>query len=79
MRMLKNRLLWGILGVTAGAWVVQNMRERKEEQRISVRRGGNMWRPMGSVSKPTVLDMAARAGRAMMDTTMRAVRSMSRT
>lgn len=77
MRVLRNRFLWGAIGLLAGAWSIRAMQERREQSRLVAQRSRGLWR-RSMESKPTMLHTAAKAGRAMMDTTMRTVRAMGR-
>jgi len=79
MRVLRSRLLWGIFGLVAGAWSLHLMRERNEQQRTVMQSRRGLWRRVTTGSpRPRALAMAARAGRTMMDTTMRTVRAVGR-
>ncbi|MGI6081789.1 MAG: hypothetical protein ACOYEP_02820 [Limnochordia bacterium] len=81
MRVLRNRFLWGALGLAAGAWSLYVLREKNEQKRVAMQSRRGLWRRSytdGSRIQPKALDMAARAGRTMMDTTMRAMRAVGR-
>lgn len=82
MRMLRSRWLWSILGVTAGVWAYQRYNSMQRAKQISVQKNRAMWRRAAARSartaRPMAFNMAARAGRAMVDTTMRTVRAMNR-
>lgn len=81
MRVFRSRFLWGMLGLAAGAWSLHLMRERNEQQRTMMQSRQGLWRRVSTASprtQPRALGMAARAGRTMMDTTMRTMRAMGR-
>jgi hypothetical protein len=90
MRILRSRWILSILGLGAGVWAYQQM-ARKQAHSVSVQRSRAMWRRSArtggtgravrtarATMRPTAFNMAAKAGRAMMDTTMRTVRAINR-
>lgn len=81
MGMKRNRWLWGIMGLAAGAMAVRNIRGNRQARKMAAQRSRTLWRRAahsGRSVRPTALNMAARAGQAVVDTTVRTFRAISR-
>jgi hypothetical protein len=69
IRTWRGRVFWGLISLAAGSWAVRILRGRQ------VARVG---RRVGRRVRPYAMSMATKAGRSMIDTTMRTVRAFSR-
>lgn len=69
IRTWRGRLFWGAVSLAAGSWAVRMLRWRRMNM---------VGRRVSRKVQPYAINMAARASRAIMDTTMRTVRALSR-
>ena len=74
IRTWRGKLFWGAVGIAAGTWVAGRMRGT----RAATQRVGRSVQRNARAARPAAMHMAANAGKAVMNTTMRTVRTLNR-